>query len=132
MKTALAKILIPLITVSFLGCTAALIGGGAAGGVATYKYLSGKLIITYQYPYDQVWKATVKAVKDLNFKVEYSAHDALEGKIKCQSATGKKIKIQVKRIQSKITQVSIKVGLFGNLDFSLQIKEKIDSNLKIK
>ncbi len=126
LKLASATILFFILT----GCTAAVVGGGAAGGIATYRYISGKLEVVYSQPYEIVWQATEKAVKSLKFIVSASHHDALEGEIRCQSATGKNINIRVKKEGDKVTKVYIKVGLFGNLDFSLQIKQEIDKFLK--
>jgi len=114
-----------------VGCAVAVVGG-AVGGIATYKYVSGRLEVIYGYPYEQVWRATQKAVKSLKFIVDSSSHDALEGVIQCRSATGKKIKIEVKNEGENVTKVYIKVGIFGDLDFSLKIKEEIDKFLKTK
>lgn len=124
MKGTRLYILILLLPFMF-ACTAAVVGGAGVGGAATYKYISGKLVVTYGYPYSEVWSATNKAVKSLRFTVISSAHDGLEGEIKCKSATGKKIKIKVKTISEKVTNVYIKVGTFGDLNFSLQIAKEI-------
>ncbi len=122
---------VTLIFLFLAGCTAAVVGG-AAGGIATYKYVSGSLEVIYGYPYEEVWKATEKAVKSLKFIVESSSHDALEGEVHCKSATGRKISIKVKNEGENVTKVYIKVGIFGDLDFSLKIKEEIDRFLKTK
>ena len=120
-KFYLLILLLPFI----LACTAAVVGGAGIGGAATYKYISGKLVVTYGYPYPEVWSATNRAIKSLKFTVISSTHDGIEGEIKCQSATGKKIKIKVKTISDKVTNVYIKVGFFGDMNFSLQIAREI-------
>lgn len=115
--------------VPFLCSCLALVAAGGAGGVIGYKYVKGELKITYNHNLDKVWNATKLALKDMRLKIIKEARDQTEGYIEAVTALGKKVKIKQK-FNGKFTKVSIRVGVLGDLDYSLAIKYKIDSHLK--
>ena len=112
------------------GCLAAVaIGGGAAVGAGTIAYLKGELKSTEGYSFSRVWAATVKTVEELDFIVVNKVSDAISGQYECVTADNKKVHINVKRIGDNITEITIRVGTFGDETLSRYILNKIQSNI---
>jgi len=120
------KRLIVLFTLLFLmGCGYTIVKDkGAEAGGSAYSRIKGELIIEYNKPYDQVWEATNRALKDLSIE--------LTGKITAYLASGSKVVIDLKNKPSNITNVKIKIGRLGDKDTSYLIKNAIDRNLTTK
>ena len=115
------------------GCAPLVIAGaGAATGVATYAYIKGVLKVEYPRAYERVWRATVAALKDCQIKIEETKKDHISGKIKGKRADGTPVTVKVINKASNVTVVKIRVGLFGNKNASLIIKEAIDRRLGLR
>jgi hypothetical protein len=112
------------------GCAAALIGAGAAAGVGTYAYVQGEASQTHSGSFDQVWSASLSAVKGMNLDVVDSTRDALGGEIKARRPVdGQQVTLKVEPIGSSSTRVKVRVGLFGDEDESRRIQQRISSTL---
>ncbi len=106
-------------------------GAGAGAGATGYKFIKGDLEVNYTKPYEQVWQATNKALKDLEIIIQEAEKDKLDAKIEALKADGTKVVIKLKQRRSGITRVKIRVGTFGNQEASELIEKAIKRNLAI-
>jgi hypothetical protein len=106
-----------------IGAAAAAVGTGA------YYYVKGELKRNYDAPMDKTWDATVKALEALQINVESKQNDALTGVINGKLADGKSYTVNVKRLGENLTEVSIRIGTFGDRERAEAIHDKILSNL---
>jgi hypothetical protein len=106
-----------------IGCAAVIVGGAAGGG--TIAYIKGELQSTEEVSLNRAWKATRIAMGDLEFLTEEMEKDAFDARLSARGAGGKNIKIALKKLSPTLTEIRIRVGLFGNESLSRQILEKI-------
>ena len=109
------------------GCPAIFVGAAAGGaaGAGAVAYIGGELKSTEEVSLNRAWKATERAMHDLDFRITDKAKDALEAQLKASGAGGKKIQVVLKRISKGRTEIRIRVGTFGDESLSLQILDKI-------
>ena len=125
------KCLIPIILSAFLMSCAPLVlfGAGTAAGVAGYKYYHGALTVIYQASYMETWEASLKALEDMNIKIQEKSHDLTVGNIKAQRADKTPVLMTVKYKSSQETTVVIRAGWLGDKTASIAIKEAIRKTL---
>lgn len=125
------KFFLPLLLCfSLVGCAPLIFFGvGTAAGVGGYKYYHGDLIVLYQAQYIETWDATLKALEGMDIQIRSQKHDLTAGRIGAKRMDKKDIIIKVKYKSSKETEVKIRVGLFGDQDASMAIKERIRKEL---
>ena len=109
------------------GC--AVVVGGVVGGSAA-AYLKGVLKTKEPASFDKVWFSVVEAVEQQEFEVtkkESKAGKALiEAKLPDQD---KKVYITVKYHKPEITNLTIRVGIWGNEDESRRVLKLIHEKL---
>ena len=131
MRTQLAclSVLLAGLMMSSSGCVVLAVGAGAAGTVA---YVEGDLESEVHHNIDQTYTATQKAAEELKLHVITSdgGKDALSATIVARDAADKRITIKLKTVTQDITQVSIRVGTFGDKTKQHLIYDKIRDNLK--
>lgn len=131
MKKDLALFLMALSLLALSSCAYMVAAGaGAAVGVGTYSYIQGELKVEYPYDYERVWSATVEALEDSRVAIAEKARDAFGGRIKGKRSNGEQVTVTVEKKAPGVTLVGIRVGIFGNREVSLMIKEAIDRRLK--
>lgn len=108
-----------------VSCAPAVFLAGGAAGVAGFKYYQGSLLVTYKAPFTKTWNTAVRAMKDMNFRVEYEEHDVTTGKIYAKRVDHKPVTIKVNYKSAEETEVSIRVGYLGDKNASMAIKEEI-------
>ena len=99
---------------SLAGCAPAIFLGGAAAGVAGYKFYEGSLEVIYQAPYMDTWDAALRVLERTNIEVTDKKHDYTSGKIEAMGVDEKEIRISVKYKSAEETEVKIRVGVFGD------------------
>lgn len=109
------------------GCAAVLVGGGAGAGTVTY--LKGELKTIEEASLNNTWNAAQKAMEDLEFLVESTKKDALAAKLVALRANNKKITIHLRKVSEELTEVKIRVGIFGDESLSRLILDKLKDNL---
>ncbi|MBN2126449.1 MAG: DUF3568 family protein [Deltaproteobacteria bacterium] len=121
------KCLVPLVLCFFLlGCAPLIFFGvGTAAGVAGYKYYQGTLTVVYQAPYMKTWDATGTALEGMNFKIESKLHDRTAGRVDAKRADGKHVRVSLKYLSAEETEAVIRVGILGDREASMLIKEEI-------
>ncbi len=112
------------------GClAAAAVGGAAAAGAGTVAYIKGELKATEEATLDKTWEATVGAVEELQFLVINKLKDAVSAEIEAKTADNKTVKIELKRVTENLTDISIRIGTFGDETLSRYILSKIEARL---
>jgi hypothetical protein len=114
-----------LLSLLFSGCVPVALVAGAAAGIAGYKYFEGSLTVVYNAPFKSTWKASLEAVEGMELKIEDKTHKLSSGKIKARRTDETVVSVSMKYLSSDQTEVSIKVGLFGDEAESNNIKDKI-------
>ncbi|MGB9667953.1 MAG: DUF3568 family protein [Thermosulfidibacteraceae bacterium] len=125
-----SKFLLLLILLTLGACTSYII----EDPYKAYQYnkLTGELKAVYPYDVGKVYSASIKAIELLRIRKLSSISDNLEGKIEGETALGKRVTIVVKSTGTNASTVFIRVGNFGNLEYSLEIKKEIDEVLGVK
>ena len=128
--TSLGPLLVVLLSAGILwvqpGCVAAAAAGAGAGAVA---YVRGELEANVDTEYSKVVEATRLALKDLEFIKVSDDKDALKALIVAHTALDKKVAITLTNTGEKLTNIKIRVGVFGDEQVSQIILGKIKARL---
>jgi outer membrane protein OmpA-like peptidoglycan-associated protein len=118
-----------LIPVVLPGCSAVVLGLGAGAGAVAYS--RGEIARTYEVEYHRAVDASMDTLHQLNIQPAEKMGDELKTEIRAIRADGSPVKVEVERIDSQRTQISIRTGAIGVLDqaVSNQIHEIIAKNL---
>lgn len=112
------------------GCGALVVfGAGTAAGVAGYKWYQGALTVIYEAPYIKAWDATLKALEDMESRIQSQKHDLTKGTVKAQFEDKRSVIISLAYKSAQQTEVVIRVGFFGDKDVSEIIQENIRKEL---
>ncbi len=122
-------VMITIFPLMQIGCWFAAVGVGAAAGAGTIAYLKGELKALEDANIDRVWRATEGAVNELNFIVTNKVKDAVSAKLDALTADNKNVHITLKRKTDSLTEITIRIGTFGNEELSRLILEKIQKRL---
>ncbi len=109
------------------GCVAAAVGAGA--GIGTYAYATGALSATLDGTVERVAAATKAAFEELKLAEANVKSDALLGEGKAKFADGTSVKVDIKRISDKTTEIRIRVGTFGDKALSVQVYDAIKKHV---
>lgn len=118
-----------LIQVLLSGCSAVVLGIGVGAGAVAYT--SGGLSRTYEAEYHRAVGASMDTLHQLKIPPAEKIADELKTEIKANRADGSPVTVEVERINSQRTQISIRTGTIGILDkqVSNQIHEIIEKKL---
>ena len=105
------------------GCAVLLVG--AAIGAGTVAYVQGELRSADEVTFDHAWKAALAAMDELKFKVTKSQKDAIAGEIDATGSGDKNVVIKLRRQGDQVTEIRIRVGVFGDEGLSRLIQTKI-------
>ncbi len=110
-------------------CAPVLFLGGAAAGVAGYKYYEGALEVVYESPFMETWDAALGVLDRMDIEVTNKKHDLTAGKISAMRSDEKEVNLSFKYRSTEETEVSIRVGVLGDERASDAIKEEIRKEL---
>jgi hypothetical protein len=116
-----------LLLATSAGCIAVVAGAAAGGGA--YAYSKGEVVSSEPTTLDRTWKAVEAGVKELQFVVEVKEKDALSARMETRGANDKRVIIKLRNINEKVTEIRIRVGLFGDESYSRQVLDKVRANL---
>jgi hypothetical protein len=108
------------------GCGALIIGGAAAAG--TYVYLDGQAKGTYDATLQRSLDAGLAACKSLGIPVTSQSMDGASAKI-VGKLSGDTVYITMHLVGDNLTEISVRVGLFGNESASRRIHAAIADRL---
>lgn len=114
-----------LLSLLFSACVPVALVAGAAAGIAGYKYIEGALTVQYEAPFKKTWNASLDVLEDMGLRIEEKDHGISSGKIKARKIDDTIVSVSMKYITSDQTEVTIKIGLFGDEEESNIIKDKI-------
>lgn len=127
LKKAILVFFTCLILINLTGCVALL--AGAAGGVGTVTWLSGKLSQEVGFSFDHVLAAAKKAMRALNLETTKVTAEEHLTQITGKYADGRKIWIDIRRISSTASKIEVRVGVPGDKEAERKILDKINSYL---
>lgn len=90
------------------GCIAIL--AGAAGGVGTSVWLSGKLTQEFHAPYEKTIKAAKSALQSLKLDITKESKDDNVAQLRSKYSDGKEIWVDIRRVTETSSKVEIRVG----------------------
>jgi hypothetical protein len=110
------------------GCAVFLIGAVAVGA-GTIAYVQGELKSSEEATMDQAYNASLATLKELQLKVAHSEKDAISASILAHRSNNTPIRINLKRLTDRATEIRIRVGTFGDEGLSRTIRDKIVARL---
>ena len=129
-KHAAAGALMAAASIVAGGCaTLLLAGAGAAAGVGTYQYVNGSMTTIEEAGIDEAWAAAQAAVSGLELATRSAAKDALTARLVAEQADGTDVKINLERKGERLTEVSVRVGFWGDEAASRLILDRIRAGL---
>lgn len=108
------------------GCLALAVG--AATGVGAYAYINGELKDTEEVPLDRAYAAAKTAIAQLEFATVRDSKDALQARLTARQADDTDIHIALDSKGDKLTEIRIRVGVFGDESRSRLVMDKIKQN----
>lgn len=121
----LTAILLGACAFTLSGCILAAAGAGA-GAVA---YVRGELEANLDHDYNAVVEAARGAVADLEFARVSENKDALKAVMVSRTAMDKKVEITISNSGKSLTNIKIRVGVFGDEQLSMSILDRIKARL---
>ena len=112
------------------GCAAALVAGGIGAGVGTAVYVTGSLKEHVEHPPEEVRVATVKGFEDLGMPIIRNVGDSLTGEVKSEFSDEKSVKVDLESVGENMTEVTIRVGTFGDEVRSRRVMYAIKNHLE--
>ena len=111
------------------GCAVFLVGGGAAAGAGAVAYIRGELKSTESASMKQALEASEAALTELGLAITVREKSDLISKFTARGAADKKVEVNLKKLSDALTEISIRVGAFGEETLSRLIMDKIHSKL---
>lgn len=106
---------------------------GAAGNLATGAagslYSGGELKATHDETVQQVWTASREAVAAMNFRYTGGSYDALKGEVHATTAANTKVLIKIRLTPERVTEITIRIGVFGKQFESEALHDQIVARL---
>ena len=124
-KTTIASCLASLSILIQTGC---LVVAAVGAGAGAYKYINGDLEVESSKSFDEAFAAVEAACNELNFEIQKNEKKAFSGMITARSDFGN-VTFKVKSKTTKVTDLSIRVGIFGDREASELIYEKLKPKL---
>jgi hypothetical protein len=121
----LVIVLLGLSLAGLSGCLAVAAGAGASA----VAYARGDLETTLHTDYTKVVDSARNAIGELEFAKVSENKDALKAVLVARTALDKKVEITIANSGKKLTNIKIRVGLFGDEALSMAILDKIKSDL---
>jgi len=133
LRLALPCLWLGLLAVSQSGCLVAAVGAGA--GAAAYGYYQGNSVAAQGAEFGETYQATKLALADLAMPIRHESHQGMTGEIESSIEDGTHVTISLEekpRIQASDghqTEVTIRVGYFGDSTISNNIQQKITQHI---
>jgi len=118
-----------VLIVSIAGIAGGCVVAAAGLGAGTVAYVRGDLETIEPRTLDEVYTATEKAVSELGLNISQKSKDAMSAVFVGRDAEDKKIRIKLTATQEDMTELSIRIGMFGDETKSRRIYEQIKKRL---
>ena len=103
-----------------------MMAGAGAAGIVWHK---GKLQEILSFPVPRVHLALRAGLKDMGIDVTEDRHDNLTAEVRAELADGRKVWVDVESTGTTTSKLTIRVGVLGDKDFSLRIRDAIKQHL---
>jgi hypothetical protein len=127
LKLGAACAVLILAVAALSGCAASPEGPGPESGVAHWD--EGSLRIVLAHPVRQVYDATMAALHNISVGIVADKTEAFNGEIESALRSGSDVRVNLKLISPSQTELTIRIGLFGDRDQSDQVLAAIQSRL---
>lgn len=108
------------------GCVAVVAAGAAGTGVAWYN---GRMESTLDAGMNDAYSAAQAAIRDMEFASVNQKKSSIDAELVARTALDKRVEIVLKKVDDRVTKVSIRIGVFGDETLSMAVLEKIKANL---
>ncbi len=108
------------------GCVALAAAGAAGAGVA---YLKGELNGTLEASPQEVVDAAQATIEEMGFSVISARASEVDGRVEGRTANDRDITIEVDRQNEGTSDISIRVGTFGDEELSREIYNRIQQRV---
>ena len=125
LRRLLVALLLSISLAALSGCIAVAAGAGASA----VAYVRGELDTNLSFDYNKVVDSSRSAIKDLEFAKVSENKDALKAVLVARTAHDKKVEITITNSGKKLTNIKIRVGLFGDEALSMSILDRIKSGI---
>ena len=109
------------------GCVALLAGGAAGAG--TLAYVKGELKEQIPASVSETRNAIADAIQRLELKEVKAEADNLSGDYVLKTGRDEKVNIRYEKLKDRLTEVSIRVGIFGDENLSRALLTEIKKGL---
>ena len=123
------QIVLSVLIVSIAGMAGGCVVAAAGLGAGTVAYVRGDLETMEAKSLDEVYNATEKAVSELGLNISRKTKDAMSAVFVGRDAEDKKIRIKLTAAEDDMTELSIRIGMFGNETKARRIYEEIQRQL---
>jgi hypothetical protein len=120
-------ILLLLAMLPLSGCGVLILGGAAAG---TVGYVSGDLEATINGGFYEVVRATDRAIGDNSISVTSKTSSSHDVTYLLRTPQGDKVELTIIYATRALTNITIRVGVFGDEPLSRQILREIETRLQ--
>jgi hypothetical protein len=111
------------------GCLLIAVGAAGAAGAGTVAYVRGELDAALDSPYEAVVGSANDALSQLQFAKVSESKDAFTADLLARTADDTKIELHIVRKADRLTDVKIRIGVFGDEAKSRAILDQIKTNL---
>jgi hypothetical protein len=111
------------------GCIAVAVVGGAAAGAGVVYWVEGALRTTLGHPIREVHDATVQVLNNLGVGIVADKTESFTGEIESALRGGSEVRVYLKAVSSSATEVTIRVGTFGDQAQSEMVLNAIEARL---
>ncbi len=114
---------VPVLT----GCVAFAVG--AAAGAGGYAYVKGNLERNYDHTVSELYKAALKAFKNLNIEKTEAEREEHAAYLYGLNDEGKKVKVIIEALTERSSKLEVRVGILGDKLRSQEIITVIENKL---
>jgi hypothetical protein len=129
LKSRAACVFLFMALVGLTGCIAAAVVGGAAVGAGVVYWAEGALRTTLGHPIREVHDATVDTLKNLGVGIVADKTEAFNGEIESALRGGSDVRVYLKAVSPSATEITIRIGTFGDRNQSDMVLNAIESHL---
>lgn len=129
LKSRAACVFLLLALAASAGCVAAAVVGGATAGAGAVYWVEGALRTSLGHPIHEVHDATVEVLKNNGVGIVADKTEGYNGEIESALRGGGNVRINLKEVSSTVTEVTIRIGTFGDRDQSEIVLNDIKAHL---
>ncbi|MFH1360791.1 MAG: DUF3568 family protein [Candidatus Omnitrophota bacterium] len=126
LKGIMKGVIVLILGIQLSGCALLLGAAAGAGGVVWAK---GRLQEEINKPLDNLYKATLAGLKDMDLPITFDRKDDMSAKVESKFADGTNVWVDVEYVTDHSTRIVIRVGVLGDQTRSNKILEAIKQKL---